>query len=122
VRTALVIAVPLGVIFTLFAWRISELLSPDAIGMALGMLFGVLAGLPAAALVIVVSRRTPPPPSDDGYIDVQPTYQPTYADEVTPYTHLFRRAAGMPALHDRQATIDELRSHLAYLEDEQVSR
>jgi hypothetical protein len=57
VRTALVIAVPLGAIFTLFAWRISELLSPDAIGMALGMLLGVLSGVPTAALVIVASRR-----------------------------------------------------------------
>jgi len=85
--------------------------------MALGMLLGILAGLPAAALVLVSLRSSQAPDRDD-YIDVQPTY----ADEVTPYTHLFRRAAGMPPLPDRQATIDELRSHLAYLEDEQVSR
>jgi hypothetical protein len=114
VRTALVIAVPLGVFFTAAAWRISELLSPDAIGMALGMLFGVLAGVPTAALVLVASRsaadRRPAPDYD---IDA-------FAEDVTPYTHTFRRVAGMPALPDRQAQIQELRSYLAYLEAEEV--
>ena len=90
----------------LFAWSLSRL-SPETVGMAIGMLLGILAGLPAAALVIVVSRHTPPP--DDGYIDVQPTYRPTYA-------------AGMPALPDRQATIAELRQILAVLEADEVSR
>ena len=42
------------------------------------------------------------------------------AAEVTPYTHTFRRVAGMPALPDRQAQIAELRSYLAYLEAEEV--
>lgn len=70
-KTALVIAVPLGVLFTLFAWRISELLSPDAIGMAIGMLFGVLAGVPTAALVLVASRRGGGA-QYDGWVDVNP--------------------------------------------------
>lgn len=56
-KLVLLIAVPLVALFTLFAWRISALLSPDAIAMAIGLAFGVLAGLPGAALVLVASRR-----------------------------------------------------------------
>lgn len=114
-RTALVIAVPLGMFVTVAAWRISELLSPDAIGMALGMVLGVLAGVPTAALVLVASRSTDRP-APDYDIDVSLTY----ADDVTSYTHAFRRVAGMPALPACQAQIQELRSYLAYLEAEEV--
>lgn len=39
------------------AWRISERLSADAIGMGLGVLFGVLAGIPVALLVLASARR-----------------------------------------------------------------
>jgi hypothetical protein len=39
------------------AWRIGERLSPDAIGMAIGVLFGILAGIPTALLVLASSRR-----------------------------------------------------------------
>ena len=56
-KTALAIAVPLGIFFTAVAWRLTQLLSPDAIGMALGLGFGVLAGIPAALLVFVARRR-----------------------------------------------------------------
>ena len=135
-RTALAIAVPLGAIFTAFAWRISELLSPDAIGMAIGLTFGVLAGVPTAALVLLARRRDDEDDSAaDDYIDVQPTHQapsPTYeytpvvyADQVTPYMHVFRRMTGMPALPDRpvqlptpadtQAQISELEAYLEHL-------
>ena len=86
--------------------------------MALGMMFGVLAGLPAAALVLVASRRDSEDYGEGDYIDVQPTY----SDQVTPYTHLFRRATGMPQLPDRQATIEELRQMLTILESEEVTR
>ena len=84
--------------------------------MALGMLLGVLAGLPAAALVITALRHNAPAQPD--YIDA-PT---VYSDQVTPYTHLFRRATGMPQLPDRQATIEELRQMLTILESEDVTR
>lgn len=47
-----------GLVFVGVAgWRISEQLSADAIGMALGVLFGVLAGLPVALLVLASNRR-----------------------------------------------------------------
>lgn len=39
------------------AWRIGETLSSDAISMGLGILFGMLAGVPAALLVMAASRR-----------------------------------------------------------------
>jgi hypothetical protein len=38
-------------------WRIAERLSPDALGMLLGVVFGILAGVPAALLVLASSRR-----------------------------------------------------------------
>ena len=115
-RTALLIGIPGGAIFTAFAWRISELLSPDAIGMALGMMFGVLAGLPAAALVLVASRQRAPYYGDDyepPTIDVQPT---AYAEDVTPYTHLFRRAVNLQPLLPRQNPDEVLRTYQAQME------
>ena len=129
-KTALLIAVPGGALFTAFAWRISELLSPDAIGMALGMMFGVLAGLPAAALVLVASRRPAAPAGDEvhfyglqdtgrihlkggGFDGVYHLDAPTtYADEVTPYSHLARRAMQLPPLPERQAQVDELETQV----------
>ena len=41
----------------LILFRILERLSPDAIGMGLGVLFGILAGIPMALLVLAASRR-----------------------------------------------------------------
>ena len=38
-------------------WRIGEVLSPDALSMATGVLFGVMAGVPTALLVMAGSRR-----------------------------------------------------------------
>lgn len=109
-RVALLIAVPIGAFLTLIVWRLSELLSPDAVALVLGLAVGVLAGIPPMALVAMARRRD----EQDDYIDVQPTY----LGEVTPYSRIARRAAGMPALPDRQAEIDTLRAALAYLESE----
>lgn len=38
-------------------WRIGDSLSADALSMAVGVLFGVLAGIPAALLVMAGGRR-----------------------------------------------------------------
>lgn len=38
-------------------WRIGDALSPDALSMAIGVLFGVMAGVPTALLVMAGSRR-----------------------------------------------------------------
>ncbi len=48
----LIVLVFVGVI----AWQIGEKLSSDAISMGLGVLFGMLAGLPAALLVLAGGR------------------------------------------------------------------
>lgn len=115
-KLVLLIAVPLAALFTLFAWRISTLLSPDAIAMAIGLAFGVFAGLPTAALVLLARRR-------DGEDDWQPTIidyppPPVFSDQVTPYTQLARRAMQLPEFPDRRAEIDMLRAAADYLESE----
>ena len=48
-------------------WRIGNALSPDALSMAVGVLFGVMAGVPTALLVMASSRRPRPtqPERDD---------------------------------------------------------
>jgi hypothetical protein len=38
-------------------WRVGNTLSPDALSMAVGVLFGVLAGVPTALLVMAGNRR-----------------------------------------------------------------
>ena len=38
-------------------WRITESISSDALGLAIGVVFGVLAGLPTALLVLASNRR-----------------------------------------------------------------
>jgi hypothetical protein len=38
-------------------WRVGESLSPDALSMAVGVLFGVMAGVPTALLVMAGGRR-----------------------------------------------------------------
>lgn len=38
-------------------WQIGNRLSPDAIGMALGVLFGVMAGIPASLMVLAAAHK-----------------------------------------------------------------
>ena len=41
------------------AWFVASRLSSDALGMIVGLMFGILAGVPAALLVLVANRRRP---------------------------------------------------------------
>lgn len=43
----------------LLAWLFAGRLSADALGMAVGLVFGVFAGLPTALLVLAANRRPP---------------------------------------------------------------
>jgi hypothetical protein len=43
--------------FAIVGWRIVDGLSSDAIGMGIGVIFGILAGVPMALLVLAASRR-----------------------------------------------------------------
>lgn len=75
-------------IFVGFAgWRAGGILSSDAMGMVVGILFGVLASLPAALLVLAATRRSqqaePPsvrsqPPYANGQIPVVIVAPPAY--------------------------------------------
>ena len=65
------IAIGLLVIVGVTAWQIGGKLSADAIGLGVGVLFGVLAGIPTALLLLASNRRNdaaranydaPPPP------------------------------------------------------------
>ena len=51
------VAIALLVFVGAGAWYIGSRLSSDAIGMALGVMFGVVAALPAALLVLASQRR-----------------------------------------------------------------
>lgn len=42
----------------IFAWRVGERVSADAISMAIGILLGTLASIPAAILVLAATRRS----------------------------------------------------------------
>lgn len=41
----------------MLAWQVGNRLSTDAVGMGVGLVFGVLAGVPAALLVLATGRR-----------------------------------------------------------------
>ena len=118
-KTALIIAIPAGAALALFAWSLSRM-QIETVAMALGMILGIVAGLPAAALVMVAARNrsTPAIDADDDYIDAPVTY----ADEVTPYYRIARQMIGAPALPERQAQIDELETYLDHLKGRNNSR
>jgi hypothetical protein len=56
--TKTILGTVLLIIFAVGAWKLAMRISPDAVGMAIGMLFGVLAGLPTAALMLASNRRS----------------------------------------------------------------
>lgn len=112
-RLALLIGVPGGIAATFVMWWIGERLSPDAIAMAIGLLLGVLSGVPAAALVLAAlrgGRAGDDPPTIDAYPEPA-------AEDVTP---TIRRLTGMPPLPTRQQQIDQLRAALDYIEAQEV--
>ena len=47
---------------SLGVWQLGGKLSPDALGMLTGIIFGTLAGIPAALLVVYTVRNSEPPP------------------------------------------------------------
>lgn len=44
-----------------FGWQVGGQLSPDALAMAIGVLFGVLAGIPAMLMLLISLHRRQPP-------------------------------------------------------------
>ena len=53
-RLVLLVALAMAAILV---WRVGSRLSPDAIGLATGVVFGVLAGLPTAILILASNRN-----------------------------------------------------------------
>lgn len=60
----ILIGVMLAAVVALFVFMLSRL-SSDALGLAVGVMFGVLAGIPSALLVLASSRHQPRRPYDD---------------------------------------------------------
>ena len=100
-KIALAIGFIIGVPLTLFAYRMSQLLSPDAIAMAIGMFLGVGSLIPTLWLVSAGRARD----EEDEIV-----YQPqviVYRQDVTPLTNVFRDVTGMQQLPDKnQQTVD----------------
>jgi hypothetical protein len=86
--TVTTVLITLAVLFKLVLDR----LSADAVGMAVGLMFGLLAGLPTLLLLLATNRRRPVRGGDDC------DYDPMYLESRYPYTHPVRQPmiAGAP--------------------------
>jgi hypothetical protein len=69
-----IIVTGLFVLVGLVAWFLASNLSSDALGMATGLVFGVLAGVPTALLVLASQRRRSY--DDEGALDADRREQP----------------------------------------------
>jgi hypothetical protein len=68
----------------LLAWLFGSRLSADALGMAVGLVFGVLAGVPAALLVLAANRRRPVEDDEDDD-EAMPPYGRQQGMHALPY-------------------------------------
>ena len=73
--SVLLVLVGVGIL----AWLVLDKLSSDAIGLALGVIFGILAGLPASMLMATSHRRE----SFSRWDDYQQGYQAGQRDLLT---------------------------------------
>ena len=67
------------------AWRFGERTDPEALNMAVGILLGILAGLPTALLVLASGQRS----SD--YVRPQRSFEPSHDQEVQRELQALRR-------------------------------
>jgi hypothetical protein len=65
-------------------WSLGQKLSADALSMAIGIFFGVIASVPAAILVLAASRRGERQPQPDRRQGMPPTGYQTPVIVVTP--------------------------------------
>jgi hypothetical protein len=86
------IIVLFGVLILAFAFWIGTRLSADAIGLAVGVVFGVLASIPASLLVIAAGRRGDRDNSRDEYNPRQLADSP-----YQPPVIIWREPAQLPA-------------------------
>ena len=64
----------------ILAWQLSYRLSSDALAMAIGIVFGLLAGVPTLLLILSSQRRQPRRSDDGDARSVHVTYNVTYTD------------------------------------------
>lgn len=99
-------------VFGVLAWLLGSRLSSDALGMAVGLLFGVLAGVPTLLLVLASQRHQPR--RDDADDDDTPvmhiTYNVTHNTDNRQLTINTTPAQSMPLLTDRQREMAAQRS------------
>ncbi len=84
-------------------WRLGTSLSSDALGMAVGVVFGVLAGVPSALLVLASSRRQERDDDDDDprTVNVYITHNTTNDNRQL----TIHPPAAMPLLADREREV-----------------
>jgi preprotein translocase subunit SecY len=115
-----VIVVGVLVLGGMFAWLLGSKLSSDALGMGVGVIFGVLAGVPTALLVMASQQRQQRRPYDDDD-DYHPApygrlpdrqYQPPVIVLAAPReeqprneVHYHYHQAGPPAIAQREAEL-----------------
>ena len=109
------IAIGLLVIVGVTAWQIGGKLSADAIGMGVGVLFGVMAGIPTALLLLASNRRnnaaqagSPPAPRNAPPVIVVAGAHALPQPNYDPYGG---RQGYAPALPDNSHVIDARPSH-----------
>lgn len=74
-----ILLLPLLLVGSVAVWRLGERLSADALGMAIGIVLGVLASIPASLMIVANGRRCE---ERDEHVErarpepLQPLYQP----------------------------------------------
>lgn len=98
-------------LFGLLTWRVATSLSSDALGMAVGLLFGILAGIPTALLVLASQRRQAR--RESGYYDDDGDDEPRTVNNFFVVTNntdnrqltINTGAGSMPLIADRQREV-----------------
>ena len=83
-------------------WRIGGGLSPDALGMAVGILFGVMAGIPTALLMLAAQRR-PDGHSEREQRPQRPRVEPVAPPQIVQNHYHYHAAPG----RSRQAEVEQ---------------
>lgn len=91
------IAILIGlVIFMALCFNVAAMLSPDAVGMAVGMLFGVLAGIPTALLMMAGNRRRYDDDDEPSTAITKYSHQPPVVIVYPPAQQQYDPRAGWP--------------------------
>ena len=75
------------IVVAIVGWKIGSVLSRDALSMALGVIFGMMAGIPAALIAVSLKRQVPAeqPSNQQGERPLLPA--PSHARRWEEYPH-----------------------------------